>query len=331
MHTQSSLYRELTGEELDRICMAHLGPGEMEPPRLLEGGYFNTTYLLTQKEPARRLVLRAGPVNTHLLLPFEHRLMQSEQEVYRLFHEHGIPTSHVVACDTSRRLLDRDYMLVDFIESVPLSDPSIADGEREPLYEETGRYAARIHNIPGEGFGRVADVAAGNGCSSWLDWLLGELRELETACLEHKVLSPETLRRLRAVFEERSALFEGIKQPKLVHADLWEGNILVSRGGQGSRVAAIIDADRALFGDPDFDLSCPWITHEAYFRGMGTGRLPVDGPRREKMDAYQLLVAAIDCYVWLIEYNNPEYHKTNQQKVLELTRLLLDGRAGASR
>lgn len=282
-------------------------------PGFLEGGLFNTTYLVALKEARRRLVLRAGPVNTHLLLPFERRLMHTEQDVCRLFEQHGIPASHVLACDTSRRVLDRDYMIVDYIQSVPLSDPSIPEEKKEALYLEAGRYKARMHRIDGQSFGRAADVTGGRGNSSWLAFLMKEIQELEQASLAHGVMTHDETDLLRAVFTQRSALFEGVRSPKLVHADLWDGNILVRKEGEEYRIAAMIDADRALFGDPDFDLSCPWMTNPAFFEGLGVGRLPTDGPRGEKMDAY----------VWAVGYNNLDNYNHSKQKVFKISRRLL--------
>ena len=36
----------------------------------------------------------------------------------------------------------------------------------------------------------------------------------------------------------------------LVHFDLWDGNILVESGPAGRRIGALIDAERAFWGDP---------------------------------------------------------------------------------
>lgn len=80
INRKSSLFQELTEQELKAILMESLGPGEMEPPRLLEGGLFNTTYLVSRTDPPGKYVLRMGPVNRHLVLPYERKLMQAEQE-----------------------------------------------------------------------------------------------------------------------------------------------------------------------------------------------------------------------------------------------------------
>lgn len=72
----SSLYRECSQEELAVLVAEALGT-EMRSARLLTGGMFNTTYLV-ETEGYGKVVLRLGPVNRHLLMPFEHRLMEAE-------------------------------------------------------------------------------------------------------------------------------------------------------------------------------------------------------------------------------------------------------------
>ena len=100
----------------------------MEPPRLLEGGLF--TPRISSPARTRREVRAAHGAVTHLVLPYERKLMQAEQEACRLLALHEIPTSRVVACDTSRRVIDRDYMMVEYISSVPILDDSVPEGKK---------------------------------------------------------------------------------------------------------------------------------------------------------------------------------------------------------
>ena len=124
----SSLYLEISDQELERLVSETLS-ARLISARILTGGLFNTTYLLDicQKPGdisgqeggdgggAQRVVLRLGPVNRHLLMPFEHRLMEAETEVYALCETNGIPASQVLAVDTSKKLIDRDFMFVRYI------------------------------------------------------------------------------------------------------------------------------------------------------------------------------------------------------------------------
>ena len=116
----TDLVREASREELELVTREILGD-EALSFRLLSGGLFNTTYLI-ETEKNGTAVLRLGPVNRHLLLPYEHFLMESAVEVYRLCALYGIPASEVLAADTSKQVIDRDVMFVRYIPSVPLSE-----------------------------------------------------------------------------------------------------------------------------------------------------------------------------------------------------------------
>lgn len=85
MNTESSLFREISLEDIKNITYRHLGTREISQARLMEGGLFNTTYHLICGSDNRQVILRLGPVNRHLLLGFEEHLMEAETYVYELF------------------------------------------------------------------------------------------------------------------------------------------------------------------------------------------------------------------------------------------------------
>ena len=102
----SSLYLELSKEELRKLISETLNT-DINSAKLLTGGLFNTTYYIDTMKYGS-VVLRAGPVNRHLLLPFEHSLMQAEQLVYKLCREAQVPVSEILFMDTSKRIIDCD-------------------------------------------------------------------------------------------------------------------------------------------------------------------------------------------------------------------------------
>ena len=311
MNTASSLYQELTPAQLTAIVDAHFGAGRPYTARLLDGGLFNTTYRLSLREPAREVVLRMGPVHCELLLPYEENLMRAEEYVYDLFRANDIPGSNVVACDTSRELIDRDYMIVDFIESVPLSsieDPAIA----AELFRQTGECAARLNQIEGSGFGRLSEILRGNPSPSWAAYLIGELIQTLAALAENNLLTPEQCRLIRDAFDKNLGLLAGVTAPYLTHCDLWSGNVLVGPAPDGKyEVKAIIDPDRAVFGDQEFDFASPWMITQDFIDGYSRV-IPVDPAalesqeKQRKFSLYRLLFHLNDAYALQVEYNNAQ-------------------------
>lgn len=139
------------------------------------------TYLL--ETAGRKVVLRLGPVNRHLLLPYEYHLMAAEAGVQELLHKYHIPTSHMIVCDTEKKILDRDIMIVEYIASRSTVTADLNQKQKTRIFCETGKWAREIHKISaaelqrndGKVFGRYALVLAGQGCTSWKEALLREL------------------------------------------------------------------------------------------------------------------------------------------------------------
>ncbi|MBQ8402003.1 MAG: phosphotransferase, partial [Clostridia bacterium] len=258
MMQSSSVYRDLTGQELEAIFIGSLHT-KIKDSTHLTGGLFNTTYRV-ETETYGTTVLRAGPVNRHLLMPFEHDLMESETEVYRLCAEAGIPVSEVLVCDTSKTIVDRDFMIVRCIPSQPMSacEKDLPPEVCRKICRDIGVSAQKFHSLEGKRFGRVAEVKRGGGFAGWSACMQAELERWETVAVPTGLYSAEEHAAARAVLHDAAEILDEIAVPRLAHCDLWFGNILVTRDREPS-FAAIIDADRAMWGDPQIDFSSiPW-------------------------------------------------------------------------
>ena len=124
MNTRSNLYLEMSRDEIIRVFAERMGVKEVGMICPLPGGMFNTTYNVEYGTKGEKAVLRLGSVNRHLLMGFEEKLMEAENEVYRLCKQAGIPCSKVLCCDTSKQLADRDYMIVEYIDSIMVNEIS---------------------------------------------------------------------------------------------------------------------------------------------------------------------------------------------------------------
>jgi fructosamine-3-kinase len=322
MNKESKLYRELSIEELNKIVNYHFGETNQYRAKLLTGGLFNTTYHISFINSTKEIVLRVGPVNTHLLLPFENNLMRAEEYVYQLLREKNIPCSQVLVCDTSKSLINRDYMIVVYIVSRPLSEIELSEDIKTKLYYQVGMYTAKMHKITSSKFGRVSEIVCGYGYSSWSEYLNNEMSMLCTKLLAYSIFTNSEVGLFKLVLNKYKDLLNEIQTPHLVHADLWAGNILVQCNEDNYEVAAIIDADRAVFGDTDFEFASPWIINESFICGYGQ----VEGEKtcaETRKNIYRLLYSLIDTYVWSVEYDNQENSRNNKNNSLQMVQELL--------
>lgn len=323
----SSLYRELSEKELSGIVYEALHT-EVCSARLLTGGLFNTTYFV-DTAGCGPVVLRVGPVNRHLLMPFEHSLMEAEQRVYTLCRKKEIPVSEVLAADTSKTILDRDFMIVRYIPGRPMSEVKLNPQDDARICREIGAAAAKMHSITNSCFGRIVDAENGKGFLKWSDCLLHELKQWESVAGPAGLFSEEEREHMRQLLKKAAPFLDEIRQPRLVHTDLWTGNILVRSDSGRPEFAAIIDADRAIWGDPELDFSSiQWTYQKANFwEGYGK-MLGQDRSSLIRRSVYTLLWALFDGYVYEKEYNQPEEAEGRRTVALEQTGLLEELLAG---
>ncbi|MNZ23920.1 Phosphotransferase enzyme family protein [compost metagenome] len=319
MNKASILFEEVPFETLHSIVKRYVGHAEEIKCTLLKGGLFNTTYKLTLPLLQRNLILRLGPVNRQHLLPFEHQLMKAEEMAYQLLSTRNIPCPEVLVCDNTKQYLDRDFMITACIPGISLADESISEESKKDIYMQVAGLTARMHSITGPAYGRIADLLQGRGHHKWQEFLLAHTAEVGDSCLKYGVFKPEEVQRILRIYEGNSELYRNIETPRMLHGDLWAGNVLVQRSPEEERyeVTAILDADRALFGDSDFEYASPWlpfsgeVIDESFLR---------DDVRILKMDTYRMLFAFIDTYIWNVQYRDRAQFESNKQRTLDMLR-----------
>ena len=318
MNDKSLLFQAEPEGTLREAARRYLGE-EMTSACLLSGGLFNTTYRL--ETVTKTAILRLGPVNRHLLLPYEQNLMAAEGDILQLLKRKGIPTSDILALDFSRELFDRDVMVVDCLDAVCLSTVEVDKETERRLCREAGIHTAAIHSLTAndlpvqreKSFGRYANVIAGQGGATWKEAILLEVAQWRSLAEPAGIFTSEEMDAIEETFLHHSAVLDAITVPHLIHGDLWYGNILVDKE---RNLAAMIDGDRALFGDPEFELATGWIISDSFLEGYGKGLDPSeDAVLRRRL--YKLLLSLEDCYILFCEYSNPEAGQELKQWILE--------------
>ena len=240
-----------------------MGGPHIHQARLLDGGLFNTTYHVTYGEAREEAVLRLGSVNRQFLMGHEENSIQSEVHICALCERQGIPSSHVLAWNCSRRTIDRDYMIVRYIPSVPMCRAELAEEERSALHGEMGAYLRRFHQIEGDCCGEA----------------------------------------VRRAFRQNKALLDAAGPPRLLHTDLWEGNVLLDRDTHA--ILALIGGDRAVYRDPDFEFASSWMDVPALPVGYGIAPAADISPDRRKRQAlYRLYYALLEAYTPFEKYGD---------------------------
>ena len=188
-----------------------------------------------------------------------------------------------------------------------MSEFTLSIQDRARICRDIGAATAKLHGIQTSKFGRIAEVKDGGGFDLWSEALLHELYDWEKVGVPAALFEMSEHTQIRRLFERAAPYLDEIKEPRLVHTDLWPGNILIRTDTPSPQFAAIIDADRSIWGDPDFEFSSIRWTYaeENFWEGYGR-KLSQEPAYRIRRSIYTLLNRLWNAYVYLCEYNQPD-------------------------
>ena len=313
----TNLVRPISREQIDAIMEAYFPKNKIEHLVQLRGGMFNSTFrIILIGENTQTVILRIGPQNRAPLLRFENDLMTGEAYAYDLCRKNGVECPEILAFDQSRRFGDFLFLIEKCIAGRPLSE--LEDTDKKAFHRQAGTQVKRIHSVQNDSFGRLSELVKGRGFASWKEFLVDELDDALTRSLAHGVFDKSEAEELTSVYRRCGGLLSGITVPHLVHADLWDGNLLADKE---TGKLTLIDMDRAVFGDVDFEFASPWIIDEAFCAGYGINQAEYEREERKiRRMLYRLHFAVLDAYIWKVEFNDEETHqkcRNNCKKALE--------------
>lgn len=315
--TSSRIFKELTAAEIDKVIQNLYGSHtKIEACRLLKGGLFNTTYYVKTNSDPAGIVLRVAPTNKHLLLDFEKNMMSAEPAFYARLKANGIPSSEVLYYDGSSNIIDREYIIFRYIPSIPLNEVTVSTEVKSHLYHQLGQIIAQLHVISNDQFGWKRPNGELRLYAKWSAFLQRFTQEIATKASDFGLFSERELTRFLAVFSH-SAIFDQIEQANMVHADFWEGNVLVSNHAGNWDIVALIDIDKAIFGDRELEYSSPVMRNEDFLSGYGYA-FAESSDAIFRRSAYQLLERFMYAYIWRAQFENFERQDTARREGLAI-------------
>lgn len=242
-----------TQEKLATLVSRHL---EIEPGRVafrpIRSAQHNAGYRV--HTPVGDFILRIAPPDDAPLLFYERRMMWQEPTLHRLIRARtSIPVAEVVAYDFSRTLIDRDYVLLEALPGLALSEVTTLNHRQfNRALTQVGEYLGQLHELTAGAFGYLGEHRPMKPQPTW--WAAFELmwdRLLEdvAACGWY---SAQEARAMREVLAAHREFFQGPAQAHLLHMEVWSQNILIDPEGN---VTGLLDFDRALWGDPELEFA----------------------------------------------------------------------------
>lgn len=239
----------------------------------IKTGKFNSSYIIDLDEnsgyPHDKLILRIAPVKNTGFIFYERNMMAREVEIINKVRVNtGIPIPKIFYFDESHQMIDREFLLMEYIPGKPLSNAPLSGKLSANVMQKTGSCVRELHNkCRSDTYGYPQIM---NGFSSWPAAFTFMWERLIDDIQHCGVYSFAEAQQVKKALQSQIEHFNHLAQSSLLHMDIWSQNIMVDYHGN---LAAIIDWDRALWGDPEIEyavLDYCGFNNQDFWRGYGT-------------------------------------------------------------
>lgn len=233
-------------------------------------GRFSETFRIAADHDS--YIMRIAPPDDMRLLFYEYRMMRQEPGLHKIIREQtDIPVPEIIYYDFSRQLIDRDYLIMPEIPGKPLSEASLDMKEQQKALYQWGDYVRKLHTItdPYNRFGYLGEHYCMEPQNTWKDAFRMMYRKELEDIQQTGIYDRETVDYAMQLLDDNLHVFESPQASHLCHGDLWVTNLLVDNTGE---VQALIDFDRACWGDIEWDLAIAdycGITQSSFWKGYG--------------------------------------------------------------
>ena len=249
---ESTTKTNLTREDLECLVWKQFGCGLKDYSESGEG-MMNSIYRIRLERPVpdQEVILKVSYFPGKEILTYEREIMRAEVLVYQLLEGKGVPIPKVLCHDFSHMMLDADYFFMTPVLGVSWKSvkEELSLEEKAELKKELGKYQAILHSISGEAFGYYKEGKS--GFVTWAEAFSSMIWDITEDGRMRRVSLP--YEEIRSAVSKRKDLLNEITVPRLVDFDLWAGNVLLDKKSGAWYISAIIDFERAFFGDPFAD------------------------------------------------------------------------------
>lgn len=261
----------------------------------LSDGFFNAAYCI-ELANGKVCVLKVAPPQNARILRYEQNIMEAEVRVLGMVRGMTeMPVPAILAHDQSHSILPVDYFIMTFVPGVSFWNlrKELSETEQQAIEREMGRYLRQMNSITGKRFGYFA---AEKHFDSWVDCFDNMLANVLQDGQDANVALPMPYADILTLMRSKYDSLTSVTTPKLVHWDLWDGNIFIDPTSRN--ITGIIDFERALWGDPLMEVNFGGLGDQPNFRaGYGIDLLSAPGADMRKIlyNLYLYLIMVIEC------------------------------------
>lgn len=305
---QSVSKTHISQETAQELVRSSLGAGaQLRSFEELTDGFFNAAYALGLDD-GRRMVLKIAPPQDVRILRYERQIIHTEVQVMRLVRQRtSVPVPEIYAFDASCSVVGSPFFLMEFVPGQPFHKlrGALPDGREGAIEREIGGYLRQINAINGPAFGLVAP--GGVRADTWPAAFAALFEDVLCDGEAIGVELPLGYAGLRQLLERLRPALAGVREPRLLHWDLWDGNVFVDPAS--GQITGLIDFERALWGDPLMEFQFrPYEVPATFAAGYGAQLIDSDDARvrRALYNIYLYLILIIECYYRRYETDDQE-------------------------
>lgn len=231
-----------------RRIAEHFSGGSPEAFQPLRADGNHLTYRFRASGKACLLRIDPGEIEDDYML--------AESTVMRFLHERGLPVPNVMETDISLREFPFRWQIMEFVQHPALNTFAKAGTlQKLPIARQSGTFLAQLHSFrfPGFGFLNTDELQKSGDLrgldESCIDYFRKRLEVHLEYLLHHGFLSESESGTVNALFDHAGELLT-FGEGSLLHRDFTFWNML----GTESNLAAVIDWDDCVIGDPMDDL-----------------------------------------------------------------------------
>lgn len=279
-------------------------------------GEFNTTYTVDGTD--RPIVIRISPPDDAGFVFYEKGMMAQEPGIHRVLRSRtSVPVPEILVYDSSRRLIDRDYLIMERLPGRPLTYFSGTREQHNSILKQTGTYLRMIHNITADSYGYLGEHKCMQPQSDWASAFRIMWNLMIDDISGTGYYDADEQSHVRGLLERHYRHFDRQVTSHLLHMDIWSQNVLVD---EQANVIGIIDFDRALWGDTEIEfavLDYCGMSEPSFWDGYGMSR---DTSESAQIRRIFYLLYEIQKYIVIYHYrgSDPADPLKYKQKVMKI-------------
>ena len=272
---KASSFQKPVNEKALKIQLAHLLAGEhVHSISELDAGLFNNTYDVSTSH--NHYILKVAPTKESDVFFNERFLMQREKTIStRLQSVSPLIPKYIAFFDIDGRSASLQQFIDGRLWHNVISSLSVEENTK--LWLQLGAFTKRLHSVKADQFGYPAPV---NVFNLWSQFIIDNVNGMADDCRRLNIYSKEI-----EIYQRHLQLsipnLDEVQDACLLHGDIWPRNVIIDGRDNNIHIKAVIDGERAYWGDPISD----WVLvlydlPEDFWLGYGENLLQTQDPVR---------------------------------------------------